>query len=312
MTSKSTLNKFRYRSPDGLTYWFDGRLVSHTGIGLQPIKFIEDFGPQQDGSTIRDWRINPRTITLDIFLQGQECCQTRGEQLAEIINILRPNRGASREINGWLDFLNDSGILMEIPVHLSRGPSGDYNYNGDIGRWQVSDTVQFYAADPIWREFEKRVELVDFGTGSCLGDCLGADFCIQSTSFTTFSISYGGTWDGDQIDIFLTGPMANVFIENATTGKIIQLNYTVPSGDSVLIQIRPEFVTVIDSNGTNLIGSISSISDLVDFVIESEGQITPDGVNSILVTQTGTNTNSSIEIGYWERHISAYGLPQCD
>ncbi len=311
MKRNGTLNKFRYRSPDGLVYWFDGRIVSHSGIGLQPIKFIEDFGPQQDGSTVRDWRINPRTISLEIFLQGQECCQTRGEQLAEIINVIRPNRGTSREVNGWLDFLNDNQVLMEIPVHVSRGPSGDYNYNGEIGKWQVSDTVQFYAADPIWREFEKRVDVVDFGKGSCLGDCLGDTFCITPTTFTSFSIDYKGTWDGDQIDIFLTGPMANVRIEQVTTGKVIELNYVIPAGGSVLIQIRPEFVTVTNNDGLNLIGSITSISDLVDFVLESEGQITPDGTNSIIVTQSGTDVNSAISIGYWERHISAYGLPEC-
>jgi len=311
MASKNTLNKFYYESPDGLRYYFDGRMVSHAGIGLQQIKFIEDFGPQQDGSTVRDWRINPRTIALEIFLQGDSCCQTRGEQLAELINIIRPNRGTSREVSGWLRFFNDASELMEIPVHVSRGPSGDFNYNAEIGKYQVADTVQFYAADPIWREFEKKNQVVDFGEGSCLGDCLGDDFCIISTTFTSFAITYGGTWDGDQIDIFLTGPMANIAITNSTTGKTIELNHVIAVGDSVLIQIRPEFVTVTDNNGNNLIGSITSISDLVDFVLVAEGQITSNGENLIIVTQTGVNSNSAIEIGYWERHISAYGLPQC-
>lgn len=316
---KGSLNKFKYTSPDGLGYWFDGRIVEHSGIGMEPLKFIEDFGPQQDGSTVRDWRINPRVIQLEIFLEGDSCCETRGEQLAEIINVVRPNRGSNRSRNGWLSFLNDSQILVEIPVFYMQGLTGDYRYNGDIGRWQVSDAVQFYCPDPIWRESHKVVDLVTFEEGSCLGDCLGSsqivgatdEFCIQSGVFTFFTINYEGTWDGDQIDIALAGRMAEPTIVNTTTGKTIQLDYIISEGQTVLIRIRPEFVTVSDEDGTNLIGSITSLSDLVDFVIESEGEITPTGLNNIIVYFLGGGATTYIELGYWTRHISAYGKPQC-
>lgn len=308
---KGSLNKFIYTSPDGLQYWFDGRVIEHSGIGMEPLKFIEDFGPQQDGSTVRDWRINPRTISLEIFLEGDACCETRGEQLATIINTIRPNRGSNRSKNGWLGFLNDSQVLVEIPVFYKQGLTGDYKYNGDVGRWQVSEAVQFYCSDPIWREKSKEVITVEFTEGACLGDCLGSTFCITSGIITVFNIEYNGTWDGDQLDIYLAGPMSNIAIENTTTGKTIFLDYTIPDGNSVTISIRPEYVTVIDNNGNNLIGSINSLSDLVDFVLESEGEISPDGINNIIVTVTGTSASTVSEIGYWTRHISAYGKPQC-
>lgn len=316
---KGSLNKFIYTSPDGLQYWFDGRVIEHSGIGMEPLKFIEDFGPQQDGSTVRDWRINPRTISLEIFLEGDACCETRGEQLSTIINTIRPNRGSNRSKNGWLGFLNDSQVLVEIPVFYKQGLTGDYKYNGDVGRWQVSEAVQFYCSDPIWRVSKKNVELVTFEEGSCLGDCIGSsqivgandEFCVESGVFIFFTIDYSGTWDGDQIDIALSGLMAEPTIINNTTGKTIQLNYVIPDGETVLIQIRPEFVTVANNKGNNLIGSITSLSDLVDFVIESEGEISPDGLNYIVVYFLGAGSNTSVELGYWTRHISAYGKPQC-
>jgi len=139
------INQFYYESPDGLRYYFDGRLQGHSNLGIPPVKFIEDYGPQQDGTTVRDWRINPRTIELDIFLQGDYCCGTRGEQLAELINTIRPNRGATRDEPGWLRFFDDASVLMEIPVHVLQGPNGNYKYNGDVGLYQVADAVQFYA-----------------------------------------------------------------------------------------------------------------------------------------------------------------------
>lgn len=306
-----SLNKFKYTSPDGISYWFDGRIVEHAGIGMEPLKFIEDFGPQQDGSTVRDWRINPRTIDINIFLEGDSCCETRGEQLANIINVIRPNRGSNRSRNGWLSFLNDSQILVEIPVFYMQGLTGDFNYNGDVGRWQVADAVRFYCPDPIWRESNKEVITVEFADGVCLGECLGDDFCLTSGIISIFNINYSGTWDGDQIDIFLRGPMSNIIIQNTTTNKSIYLNYTIPSGDAVTISIRPEYVTVVDNNGVNLIGSIGSLSDLVDFVLKPSGEITANGTNNIITTFTGSSANTISQIGYWTRHISVYGLPQC-
>lgn len=320
--ARKSLNSFHYESPDNLKYWFDGRVRSHSGIGLHPLKFIEDFGPNQKGSTVRDWSINPRTVSMDVFLQGEGCCDTRGEQLAELIDIIRPNRGTTSDVPGWLRFLNDNMEMMEIPVHVLQGPSGDYDYGGDTGKYQVLDTVQFYAADPIWREYKKNTIIVDFNQDlvACLPNCLPIEtskrpgICLVAATYTNqdIYINYDGTWDGDQIDIKLTGPITLPVVENITLGKRIELNYDIPSGDYVTITIRPETVTVIDNHGTNLIGTVTSISDLVDFVIKSPGSITPTGINHINITGLNSSlATTAIQIDYWVRHISAYGAPQC-
>ncbi len=320
--TNSALNKFYYESPDGLRYDFYGRIRGHKNIGLQPLKFIEDFGPNQNGSTVRDWRINPRTITVDIFLQGDYCCGTRGEQLSELIDIIRPNRGLTDDTPGWLRFVNDNGVLVEIPTHVLQGPSGDFDYGGAVGASQVLDTVQFYASDPIWRNYDKETILLDFDMiESCFPSCLGSesapgdDSCLIASSYTsqTMYVQYNGTWKGDQIDIRLTGKMHNTVITNQTTGKEIELQYNIPEGDYVDITLRPEYVTVVDNHGRNLIGSITSISDLVDFGLAPPGEITPDGTNILTFVATESDLNTAaIQLDYWVRHISAYGAPQCN
>jgi len=316
------LNQFEYESPDGLKYYFNGRVISHAGIGLPPLKFIEDFGPNQKGSTVRDWRINPRTISFEIFLQGDYCCGTRGEQIAEIISTIRPNRGTSSSTPGWLRFLNDSVKKVEIPVYVLQGPSGDYEYNGEVGKWQVSDAVQFYAPDPIWRETEQVVIFTIPSTEqtACLDiSCLGhdgeddGDMCLVAETYLAkmFIVNYTGTWDGDQLAIRLHGPLNNPKITNITVDKTIELEYNIPDGDYIDITLTPEYVSVIDNNGNNLIGTVTSISDLVDFVIKSPGQITSDGTNRIIISGVDTSYNTAITLSYWVRHISAYGSPQC-
>lgn len=326
MIKKRTLNQFYYESPDDKRYYFDGKMREHSNIGMTPVKFIEDFGPQQNGTTIRDWRLNPRTIQLDIFEQGDSCCLTRGELLAELIDIIRPNRGASRDVPGWLRFFNDATVLMEIPVFILQGLTGDFNYGGAVGRHQILETIQFYAADPIWREVEKQSILTTFEqTESCLPACVSFAysaigelpenvFCLTlaESILSAINVNYTGTWDGDQIDITLVGPMTNPVITNLTQGTRIELVYTIPVGDSVTITIRPEYVTVLDNHGRNLIGSISNISDLVDFVFLCPGEVTPTGLNIISVFAFNPDYDETqILIEYWTRHISAYGNPQC-
>lgn len=318
------LDKFYYESPDGLKYDFEAKIQAQSGLGIIPIKFIEDYGPQQDGSTLRDWRMNSRTIDLDIFLQADDCCNTRGEQLANLINIIRPNRGRSRDVPGWLRFYNDAIVLMEIPVHVLQGASGNYKYNGDVGRYQVSDGIQFYAADPIWREVDKQSILTTFEeVEACLDTCLDYSVLVDSSTnpfcltFTealiqAIDVNYTGTWNGDQIDITLTGPMTNPIVYNLTQNTRIELLYAIKANETVTITIRPEYVTVKNNHDRNLIGTISSISDLVDFVLLSPGEVTPTGLNTLLVFAYDPDfEETQILIEYWTRHISAYGSPQC-
>jgi hypothetical protein len=354
------MNRFHYLSPDGKKYHFWDMILSHSNLGLPALKFIEDSGPQQHGVNVRDWRINPRTISLEFWEDSATKCDTRGEILAKLINEIRPNRGKEISDNGWLRFYNDSYIMMEIPVFPLQGPTDSFKYTGNLSYRQVQDTIQFYAFDPIWREVDKQRILVsasDFSDNSCiynrsqlywelddgffLDDGLFLDtenaqsfaclysinnedaqedtLCLNAYSYIIkrLSVPYGGTWVGDQIDITLTGPMSTPIITNETTNKKIQLNYVIRSNESVIITIRPEFTTVVNSAGQNLIGAISSISDLVDFNLATEGSLTEDGINSITISaisrsRTGDRPNAAIDFSYYTRHISAYGKPECN
>jgi hypothetical protein len=318
-------NRIHYISPDGKKYYFWQMLQSYNNVGIPQIKFIEDSGPQQHGVNVRDWRINPRTITLEFFKEGETCCQTGQEISAEIINIIRPNRGTSPDVNGFLRFINDNWKMMEIPAFVLQGPNGNFEYGGPLSHRQVQDAVQFYCPDPIWREVEKKTVIVtgDNWGDSCLPMCLYSTVtpqnnhlagCLVPYSYImqNIEIIYDGTWAGDQIDITLTGPMETPTITNTTTGKQIQLDYEILSGNYVIITIRPEYATVVDQDGNNLIGVVTNISDLVDFELAVEGSITPDGKNNITVSAVNSVVaETQIKIEYYIRHISAFGKPAC-
>lgn len=338
-----TQEKFSYISPDGQTYHFWNMITDHSNLGIPPVKFIEDSGPQQHGVNVRDWRINPRTITLQFFKETDGLHQSRTEILHKIINKIRGNRGRSLNVPGWLRYVNDNWEMLEIPVFVLQGPRGDYNHTEGLLNNSASDSIQFYANDPIWREVRKRTILVN-GTTRLIGT-----FCIDSTiveswnldeginldegsllddfGFTTVSstcipgclssqsyvleripVQYTGTWDGDQIDILLRGPMTQPTITNETLGRKIELNYIIEDEDYVIITIRPEFATVVNAAGDNLIATLSSISDLADFVFKCEGEVTPTGENIITVAAAEPDWDKTeIQIDYYVRHISAFG-----
>lgn len=337
-----SLERFSYLSPDGLNYNFWNMITDHNNIGIPSIKFIEDSGPQQHGVNVRDWRMDPRTITLQFFKTADGLHKSRTELLSKLINRIRSNRGYSLNVPGWLRYVNDNWEMLEVPAFILQGPRGDYSHDSGIGNHSMSDSIQFYAPDPIWREVRKRTVIVN-GTTRIIGTfCLEQGFiggwlldsglllddglfldqfvftnestclpaCLSSQSFVLerFSIDYTGTWDGDQIDIYLRGPMSQPTITNLTTGRKIEMNYVIESDDYVIITIRPEFATVLNSGGDNLIGTISSISDLADFVLKSEGQVSPTGENVITVAAARPDWNQTeIQIDYYVRHISAFG-----
>lgn len=338
----TSLERFSYVSPDGQKYNFWNMITKHSNLGIPSVKFIEDSGPQQHGVNVRDWRVGPRTITLQFFKTADGLHNSRTKLLHELIDKIRSNRGYSLNVPGWLRYVNDNWEMLEIPVFVLQGPRGDYDHGSGVDNYSMSDSIQFYAGDPIWRETRKRTILVN-GTTRLIGTfCLEAGFegswkldsgldldsgleldqfvflnesaclpgCLASQSYVIerIPVQYTGTWDGDQIDIYLRGPMTQPTITNLTTGNKIEVNYIIQEEDYVIITIRPEFATVVNANGDNLIATISSISDLADFVLKCRGQVTASGENIISVAAADPDwSKTEIQIDYYVRHISAFG-----
>jgi hypothetical protein len=136
---------------------------------------------------------------------------------------------------------------------------------------------------------------------TCLDTCLANDFIGETTTIT-----YTGTWEGDQITIVITGPMTLPEIINNTTGQSILLDYIVAVGEIVTITILPNSVTVTNNFGTNLIGTVASTSSLSTFSLVTAGDLTATGSNSISVIGSLTDSSSEVIFTYFVRHISAF------
>ncbi len=297
-----------YITPDNVQYsLFGGKrvLMSWRDIGMPPINYIQDRGPFQHGVTVRDFRLNPRVITLEQFERGCERIDFYCH-LANLIAAIRPNRSSTVK-GGKLLFIRPDNVEVEIGARILEGPTGDWDGEGSILPSDYREQLRFFCEDPVWRLPTSASVTFSLSTsGSCLDDCL--DFCLDNISLIgSSSIAYSGTWEGDQIDIVITGPLSTPIITNETTGQSIVLNYQIATGEIVTISIQPNLVTVTNNLGVNLIGTVDNISDLVTFSLVTIGNQTSTGVNTISVIGTnGTGGVTQVTFTYFTRHISAF------
>jgi hypothetical protein len=301
-----------YISADGVRYPFFGGnkvLMSWAGLGSPDINYITDRGPFQHGVSVRDWRYDPRLLSIELFESSSSRSKWVGKQ-AKLINAMRPNRSSGTITPGKIRVFLADGSQREIKAWLSGGPDGGFKGDQTLQPKDLLEKVDLFCEDPFWRDVDDTT--VSFSLSvveACLSTSLCFPFCVGSNTLQgSTSLVYAGTWDGDQITITIVGPLDSPTISNLTTGKTITLNYDIVAGESVTIAILPNEVTVTNNSGSNLIGVVTSLSDLVDFRLVTESDLSSDGTNQLEVFGTAAILGTTgISINYYTRFITAFG-----
>ncbi len=117
----------------------------------------------------------------------------------------------------------------------------------------------------------------------------------------TQNINYLGTWR-TYPTITIRGPVQNPRIDNLTTGEKIELEHFVDAARTVTITLTPETKTIEDDLGTNLLGRVTSDSDLATFHIAPEPEA-PNGVNQILFQGGSTSLATLFTLTYQTRYF---------
>jgi hypothetical protein len=175
-----------------------------------------------------------------------------------------------------------------------------------LDRWEeysFQETIRFIASDPTF--YDPTQQTFSFAITEVITELV---FPI------TFPIKFGVSIISDQDDltysgnwlcyptIELTGPMQNPIVENDTTGEKLELIYEIAASEVVTITLDYGNKTVENDSGDNLIGVLSTDSDLATFHLAPDPEAT-GGVNTIKVQAGGTDSNSQIELQYYERYI---------
>lgn len=294
-----------YFSPDGLRYAFDnGRdilLMSFDGLGMPGIDYITEQGPFQHGQTLLDYRLQPRIIQM-MHRRVAPDRQGYWENRADAINLLRPNRQLSGSFGmGKLRKVMPGNITRDIDVIVQQGPLFSAHQQDVLDEYEWTETIRFIAGDPTFYDPDQVVTtwVVSELGGLYFYSVAYPDDLFFPVSFGTdvinasASIHYTGTWHAFPT-IYITGPINQPVVQNSATGEKIQIAYNVSTGEVVTISLPFGSKSVTNNVGTNLIGTVTSDSDLATFHIAPEPEAAwcgthprPCGLNTFSVSGGG-------------------------
>lgn len=272
-----------------------GRALIHdTGTGMPEIEYVTQRGPFQDGETVKDYFLRPRMVELRY---RRNCCSREEywECRAELLDILRPNRGATGTIRlpqGTLRKILPDGSKRDLTVCIQQGPKFEAQRNSEWDSWSIDEILRFIAYNPIYFDPDGRSQ--SFGQGGAL--TFPITFPIVFSSFgNTVTLMYEGSWIEYPV-IVITGPLTATSIVNLTTGESIGFNYNVPAGRTVTIDLSYGVKSVTLDDGTNLIGAITSSSDFATFHLQP-------GSNIVQVFGSGAGAGTALTINWLSRYI---------
>lgn len=300
----------RLITPDSQTYKFNNQVDQFvisgiSGLGMPPITYRTQKGPFQHGTTPLGFVLEPRVINF-IHRRNGGCRNDYWDNRADLLDFLRPNRQPLGVFQTFvLRKILPNGNKRDLNVLIQQGPTFQGKQQGRWDEFGFSEAIQFVAHDPVF--FDPDLKTVTLSLATSL-----ADDIVFSFDFTfifrgagtgeTDTITYNGTWLSYPT-IILHGPLTSPIVANLTTQEKIKLETTIVTGRTVTINLEFGNKTVFDDLGNNLIGNLSTDSDLATFHLAPTPEA-PLGVNTMSVEASGmTDGVSQISLQYFERYI---------
>lgn len=287
-----TIELIRGSSTLDLTDLVNHHVITFDGFGAPPLRRLSERGPLQDGDSDIGYRLDPRTIRMQVLLYGLTDAGLHQRREA-LLGVLKP--GAAADVVK-LRYAYPGGVVRQIDTHLSGGMT--FNGGGRL-RANMPEVIELRAADPTW--YDPNVTSVPFsasGGGSGFVFPLSTNFTFGGSTLaasTVITLAGENAWKTFPI-ITISGPVVGCTILNTTTGEKIQFSGTIGSGKVYTIDTRYGQKTVVDELGVNKIAELSSDSNLATFHLEP-------GDNSISTSGTSTTSATGIAFQFNQRFL---------
>lgn len=289
---------------DGKELFFGGdepdfKLLAYGNLGAPPTEFITQQGYKQDGVNERDYILQPRTITVELWRSPACDRQTYWDNRAALHEFLRPNR------NGPITFTlrTPNGNLRSLIVRAD--PGLVFPPNPDNNSWDIQEQLDFIAFNPILFDSGGTVLAlaVAVQTQLVFPITFPITFGTSDLFLTTGNITYTGTWESYPT-ITLTGPYTRATVTNVTTGVALFMAVAIPQGETRVITLTPGAQSIVDQNGVNRFSDLGPGSNLIDFNLRPDPEV-PNGIQEITIQLVdGVNGISGAEIDYFNRYFA--------
>jgi hypothetical protein len=269
-------------------------VMNMAGWGYPPVNIHAITGPFQHGESVLGYRFQPRTISMDVVKTGCSRSEWFDERTRLIdrlgLQTTNPNLPELGRLQ-WEYIQNDAYVQRAVDCYLSRGLM--YEASPQWFEFGILSPLEFIASDPIIYDPNQITALIDTFTDTLV---LPMTFpFLLGTGIGTITIVYTGSWITFPI-IEIVGPTNGFKIVNETTNTSIELDYFVNAGITVTIDLTPNFRTVEDNLGNNLIEHTKN-SNLAEFAVENVG-------NNVITAYVAEYTaDTEIRIKYYSRYV---------
>ncbi len=259
---------------------------------------------------MKDFFLQPREIQL-LIRQGFINRRAWWAGRAALLDEIRPNRQAtpSASVPGQLRLVQTDGTTRELDVFIQEGPRFEPRVPEQWDEHAFQEALRFIAHNPI--AFDPSQVTVGFTIALAadlvfpitFDDAVATDDIIFGSGEQTDTqvINYLGTWEEYPV-LTITGLAEKFRIDNLTTGEKIEFTSDIANGRTVTVDLRYGFKTVVDDLGNNLIGVVTSDSDLATWHLAPDPEATL-GANSIRVSAINPNGSYSVSIEYFDRYF---------
>jgi hypothetical protein len=269
-------------------------VANMTGWGYPAVTTHTVSGPFQHGESLLGYRFQPRTISLEVMKTG--CSRT--EYFAErsrLISLLglqttNPNLPELGRLQ-WEYIENDTYKTRAVDCYINRGLK--YESDPQWFKYGILESLEFVAPDPVIYDPIEHVVTVDTFT-EYLTLPMTFPFMVGA-AVGTENLLYDGTWESYPI-IEITGPTNGFKITNQDTGISIELDYFINVGITVTFNLLPNYRTVTDNLGNNLISKLKQ-SNLAEF------SIVGGSTNTMLVYVSEYNADTEVVIRYYSKYV---------
>ena len=299
MQKQNPIENYTFITPDGVEFNLLNSarcILSMTGSGMPPVKYLTEQGPLQHGVNVIDYRLQQRVIQL--LLREDTCSRTEWWAARHrLLDMLRPNRQTIGHMDsGHFRITRPDGTQRQIDCWIESGPSFEPRSLDQWDEWGIQETIRFIAPYPQFYDPTRQcVDLVPLVLPRELVFPIifrdpvfypgGYELVFSGTEVSASAsadVPYAGNWpDFPSFQIY--GPLTRPTVYNDITGEFISLNTTIALGEVITVALPPGAKQVFSSTRQNIIGTVTDQSKLATFHLEPHPGA-PNGINPIRLT----------------------------
>lgn len=286
--------------PTGVSHPFDGSTLgisiprgSRAGMFSPPRALVDQRTPLQPGTIVRYVDVQARPLVIPVLVNSglESTLRTTIHSMTNWFNTLQGNPGI------W-QATGPDGSVRNLTCYYQSGL--DAAETDDVRKpGAMVFALVFLAPDPFWYDVSSTVVTPALAQPAFLSSQFLPLNLGGSGLATDFSINNTGDWETWPI-WQIHGPGSGIIIANLNTNKT--LNLTANGG---LTLAANEVLTIDSSFGVKTILKQDGSSQ-AGFLVPGTGPFSlATGNNDLSVQMSGTTSQSSVQVSYKRRYLSA-------